>query len=342
MESNNMKNPLQKIAGLLIVPLIFLAGSCTDLHDPVSSEREVVEIKADHDHELNKHIYEMSKKELAYGWTTFRFVNETHSLHFFNIIKMPQEAIDAAQAAGQPLRDHLYETVTVPFQEEFNPYISGEITYQQFVNNLIGAISQTAPWYLDPGTVPMGGPGFTSTDQTSQTTVNLQPGTYIAECYVKDENQEFHTYNGMLELFTVKEESSGEEEPGSTMEIMIAQSGLDVPDKIEEGEQTVAINFGDQTAYAHLLGHNAHLVRLEENYDQGLLDEVATWMDWTKEEGLLVEAPAGATFLGGSMQMVGGSTAYLEVDLEPGEYAWIAEVPDPAEKGMLKTFSVPD
>lgn len=38
--------------------------------------------------------------------------------------------------------------------------------------------------------------------------------------------------------------------------------------------------------------------------------------------------------------MPAGSTAYLTVHLTPGHYAWIAEVPDPAAKGMLKTFTV--
>jgi hypothetical protein len=28
------------------------------------------------------------------------------------------------------------------------------------------------------------------------------------------------------------------------------------------------------------------------------------------------------------------------VELTPGRYAWIAEVPDPAAKGMLRTFTV--
>lgn len=38
--------------------------------------------------------------------------------------------------------------------------------------------------------------------------------------------------------------------------------------------------------------------------------------------------------------MPAGNTAYITVNLEPGNYAWVAEVPNPKEKNMLKTFSV--
>jgi hypothetical protein len=39
--------------------------------------------------------------------------------------------------------------------------------------------------------------------------------------------------------------------------------------------------------------------------------------------------------------MPAGGTAYFTATLEPGRYAWIAEVTNPAEKGMLKIFVVP-
>ncbi|MDZ7680465.1 MAG: hypothetical protein U5J63_01850 [Fodinibius sp.] len=64
-------------------------------------------------------------------------------------------------------------------------------------------------------------------------------------------------------------------------------------------------------------------------------------MDWTNKNGLVHRAPEGVTFLGGSMEMLGGSTSYFSVRLKPGDYAWIAEVPKPEDKNMLKTFTIP-
>jgi hypothetical protein len=49
-------------------------------------------------------------------------------------------------------------------------------------------------------------------------------------------------------------------------------------------------------------------------------------------------SPAPVEFLGGADQMPAGSTAYFEVDLEPGSYAWISE--GYAAQGAVKEFVV--
>lgn len=309
----------------------------------VPGQANVVEVTATHDRAENEHLFELSTDEVPSGWTTFEFSNASHSDHFVLLYEAPQAAIDAAEDANQPLLEHWYETVTVPFQEEFDPYIAGEIGYGTFVDNLIEAVSQSAPWFFDPGATPQGGPGLTAVGRTSETTVNLQSGTYIMECYVKDEDEEFHSYNGMLEMLTVTDEESGARQPRATLEMSVSQpseGGIEIPEKVRPGKHTVAIHFGAQPqgGYEHFQGHNAHLVRLEDDAD---LDELAAWMDWRQEDALAVRAPEGAEFLGGTMEMLGGETAYYTVNLKPGDYAWIAEVPEPDEKGMLKTFSVP-
>ena len=38
--------------------------------------------------------------------------------------------------------------------------------------------------------------------------------------------------------------------------------------------------------------------------------------------------------------MPAGNTEYFTVTLEPGRYAWISEVANPFENGMLKVFTV--
>jgi hypothetical protein len=61
-------------------------------------------------------------------------------------------------------------------------------------------------------------------------------------------------------------------------------------------------------------------------------------MDWRQPGGL--QTPAPARFVGGLQEMPAGSTGYFTVELEPGRYAWIAEVAEPQNKGMLLTFTV--
>ncbi|SHF90524.1 hypothetical protein SAMN05443144_11518 [Fodinibius roseus] len=71
--------------------------------------------------------------------------------------------------------------------------IEGKIEFSQFTENLIGSISETAAWFFEPGAQTMGGLGFTAAGTTSKTTVELQPGQCIVECYVKNEEEVFHS-----------------------------------------------------------------------------------------------------------------------------------------------------
>lgn len=62
-------------------------------------------------------------------------------------------------------------------------------------------------------------------------------------------------------------------------------------------------------------------------------------MSWVNPDGL--QTPAPLPFVGGTNEAPAGSTVYFTMLLQPGEYAWIAEVPNAAAEGMLKTFTVP-
>jgi len=186
------------------------------------------------------------------------------------------------------------------------------------------------------------GPGLTSAGRTAETTVYLEPGTYLLECYVKS-NGIFHSYNpapsayGMVHELAVTEESSKAPEPSATLTITLSgDRGIEVEGDTTPGEHTVAVHYEDQKVHENFLGHDVHLVRLEDDTD---IEELAIWMDWSQPTGL--ETPAPAEFLGGSHEMPAGGKAYFTAPLEPGRYAWIAEVNSPAEKGMLKIFVVP-
>lgn len=318
----------------------------TDPEPPSALEgAQTVEITASHDHESNEHLFDLSTQEIASGWTTFEFVNASHADHFVVLFKVPDEGIAAAEAAGEPLLDHWYNGVTIPFQEEYTPFVQEEIAWGEFVDNLVANIFDKAPWYFDPGAPPSGGPGLTAAGFTSRTTISLSPGTYMVECYVKDDAEEFHSFNGMLEKLVVTEETSDAETPEVTTAVTIAQpevGGLSFQGTPRPGEQIISVHFDEQPefGYEHLLGHNAQLVKLADKNDEALLEELAIWMDWRLAGSFTRRAPEGATFIGGAMEMIGGETAYLHVDLAPGDYAWIAEVPAPAEKGMVRTFTV--
>lgn len=328
---------------LVITTFLFVITACSgERNGTTETEIEsVVEVTALHDHDTDQHLFQLSSDEIMSGWTTFQFQNASSYDHFFVIYKVPDEGIAAAEAADEPLLEHWFKGVTEPFQMEYNPYVNGDIDYGQFVDNLVASIMEKGPWFFDPGASPMGGPGFTAAGQTSKTTVFLEPGEYVVECYVKNEDEIFHSYIGMLEQLTVTDDVSGIEEPAATISMKISSTdGIQVDQELNAGAHQVEITYEDQTSYDHLLGHNVQLVKLNDKGDEELLSNLAAWMDWRQKGSLVDRAPEGALFLGGSMEMTEGGVAYFHIDLEPGDYAWIAEIPNPADHGMLKTFTV--
>lgn len=301
---------------------------------------QLVEVNAVHEHATGRHLFRISEREIPSGWTTFRFVNSSPVDHFFLIWRYPEEGMAAAEAAGQDLLQHWYDTVAMSF-DGFDAYLAGETSFEDYSAGLVERLQANAPWFLDPGAAPMGGPGLTAAGTASQTTVHLEPGEYIVECYVRDENGVFHSTVGMLDHMTVTTETSGAPAPSATVRLTISSTdGIRVGDTPAAGPQVVQVVYEDQAVYPHFLGHNVQLARLENKDDEEALRAIAQWMDWRHPTGLVNRAPAGARFMGGVMEMTAGATAYLHVEFEPGGYAWIAEVPDPAGHDMLRTFAI--
>lgn len=336
-----MKNSLVivLITSFFLITISACTGDSSETAESISAG--TVEVTAIHDHESNQHLFQLSSHEISSGWTTFQFQNASPYDHFFVMYKVPDEGIAAAEAANEPILEYWFRSVTVPFQTEYDPYVNGDVDYGQFVDNLVAGIMENGSWFFDPGSPPMGGPGFTAAGRTSVTTVNLEPGEYIVECYVKNEEEVFHSYIGMLEHLSVTSDVSENENPAPTANLTISSTnGIQADSVLSAGNHIIEITFEDQTSYDHLLGHNVQLVRLNDRDDQNLLNNLAEWMDWRFEGSLVDRAPEGALFLGGAMEMTEGAVAYFQVDLEPGDYAWIAEIPDPADHNMLKVFSV--
>jgi hypothetical protein len=187
----------------------------------------------------------------------------------------------------------------------------------------------------------LGGPGLVGGGRTAETKVFLPPGTYLIECYIKS-NGIFHSYNpapnafGMVRTLIVTENPSSMREPVTPTRVTVSSSrGIEISGSLAPGRNTVAVHFADQKLHENFVGHDLHVARLSPTSDLAALER---WMDWRRREGL--ETPAPATFIGGTNEMPAGSTAYLTLDLEPGRYAWIAEVPDAGKKGMMREFVV--
>jgi hypothetical protein len=124
-----MKSTIIKSQPVLLITAILLGSfliftSCRGVEGPdvTKGNPNIVEVTTEHNHQTDEHLFNLNKEEVPEGWTRFRLVNATHADHFYLLYKLPQAAIDAADEAGRPVKDHWYQTVTIPFQEEYNPF----------------------------------------------------------------------------------------------------------------------------------------------------------------------------------------------------------------------------
>ncbi len=303
----------------LVICMVSMIGACARSDDTASESGDtagVVDVVA-------RGLTLQAPDEIPSGWTTFRFLNESPMVHFVLVERIPD---------GQGIESQQGEIAPV-FQDGMDLLSAGD------VEAALERFQDLPEWFGE--IVFLGGPGLTAPGRTSAATVYLEPGTYLLECYVKTGGI-FHSFNpdpsvyGMVHEFTVTEETSETPEPSATVQISISTGGgIEVSGTLVPGEQTVSVRFVDQTVHENFVGHDVHLARVTGDTD---LEELERWMDWSQPTGL--QTPAPAVFVGGTNEMPAGATAYFTVSVEPGDYAWIAEVPGAAQKGLLKRFSV--
>ncbi len=270
-----------------------------------------------------EHMNFIMPDEIPSGWNTFRYHNDSHMIHFILIEKMPVYE-------GQQMTVEDYEEKIAPvFQAAMDLINDGKPGegFAEFAN--------LPAW--SPQVVYTGGVGLISPGETAQTTLKLDPGVYVMECYIKT-NGRFHSVDGMVKQFIVTETATSASPPDKvTLNMTLSEAGgIEVEGKLRPGLHTVAVHFKDQAVYGNALGHDVHLVKLENDTD---MQELETWMNWSDPKGM--ETPEPAIFLGGTQEMPAGNTVYITTVLKPGRYAWIAEVPSPSSKGMLHTFTIP-
>ncbi|ASV30216.1 cupredoxin domain-containing protein [Maribacter cobaltidurans] len=254
------------------------------------------------------------------GWVTWKYHNESPQPHFILI-------------------DDPIDSITVEdFENELLPPFGEGITllYEGKNEEAFAAFGKIPEWY--GGTVWPGGVGLISGGHTAQTTMNLAPGYYIMECYVKMPNGMFHTNMGMYKVLVVSDEVSPLSKPNADISVSVSgETGISFESPTGAGAFTFSVHYLDQKKHEHFQGHDVNLVKIANGAD---IKKLETWMNWLNLDGLIDPVPEGFTFLGGVNDMPAGKTGYFTATLEPGNYALISEVPEASSKNMLKVFEV--
>lgn len=254
------------------------------------------------------------------GWNSFIYQNESQEVHFIMMDLYPEgKTIENTKAELLP-----------PFDEGMR------LIMENKMDSAMTAFGKIPQWYQSVKF--LGGTGLVSPKHTVKSTINLEPGRYMMECYVKMFNGEWHTSHGMLKEVIVVNKATELSPPTPTVNIDISStSGILLKDSVSSGRQIFRTNFLDQKVYENFVGHDVNLVRYNNSAS---LDSLIQWMNWMHPRGLTTPAPQGFTFLGGMNNLPAGKYGYFEADLTPGNYVLISEVPSADEKKLIHKFSI--
>ncbi|MCQ0111454.1 hypothetical protein [Zhouia amylolytica] len=320
------KMDLKFFKPILLVFVLLVISCKNDKKSESNTAREVVEIKVDSVMELGMVDILTTAMEfqmpdtLPAGWLHLRYKNASAEPHFFILEKYPEGVgIEEAKKEIVPVFQDAMDSIMVDrFEAGMKRFDSLPAWYQEVVFH--------------------GGSGLISPGKVSNSYVNLQPGTYLIECYVKMPNGKFHSSMGMLKQFEVVDKWSSMSQPKATVDLTVSSDqGITFDGDVSSGDHVFSVFFKDAKIYGNFVNHDVHLVKLE---DEDAVDNLNSWMNWLEKDGFISPGPQGVVFLGGSQEMPMGSTTFFRATLTPGLYGLIAEVPDSKAKGLFKTFTV--
>lgn len=310
----NFKN--QVYLSSLAICIILNISSCKK-----DNKEKTKDIKKDNTIEIVTNVMDfVTVDTVPKGWNTFKYINKSNEPHFVLFDDYPE---------GKGEED-AKEVIAPVFENGMQLIIQGKM------DEAMAAFGELPEWFGE--IVFVGGSGLISSGQENTFTLKLEPGNHLIECYVKMENGMFHTSMGMAKEIWVTEEDSGNKPPTEDIRMSISSTeGITYDGEIKTGKNTFAVYYKDQITHEHFVGHDVNVVKLEDNAD---IDALEAWMNWSLPKGLSSPTPEGVTFLGGTNDSPTGSIQYFTINLKPGNYAFISEVPNSRSKGMFKTFSI--
>lgn len=317
---------MMRNASIFFAAVISLSGCGQDEHETVAST-EIADKDVTTENVLPLEIVGMSfsgPSEVRSGWTTIRINNNSGMTHHGLVYKLP-EGITEAMVSDQ---------VVKPIQAMLTANIEGDV---EKAAEIWGGMPSWLGEFLY-----LGGPGMMSDGIVGEATMYLEPGEYLVECYVKTNGVQ-HNYNpvpgqsGMVKAFTVTAEPGGMPEPEANVTLAISNTGYVIENgEFTVGENSVRVRFDEQQLYNNFVGHDAHFFQITPETN---VEASARWVDFFPIDGQ--QTPAPAKYVGGIHDMPQGSTAYIKLQLEAGDYGIVAEIPNSMEAGLFKQFSVP-
>jgi hypothetical protein len=181
--------------------------------------------------------------------------------------------------------------------------------------------------------VPSGGPGGVMPGAESNATLELEPGSYAAVCFVPDSAGVPHVMRGMAQAVEVTpaETATRVKEPRADVTLELVDYDFRFSEPLAPGTWNVRVkNEGPQL-------HEVHFWRLAPGKSLG---DLTGWLAGSEQ------GPPPADVVGGVSTIEAGREALVNLSLEPAEYALICFEPDKKDgkphfqHGMAKQITV--
>ncbi len=248
---------------------------------------------------------------------------------------MPEIFIDAA--------DYSYtapETITAGWVRVTLTNSGTEPHHVQFLRLNDGVTTQQFEEALNQGEGPalamtkqVGGVGAIHPGGSAQAAINLPAGEYVILCLIPSPSDHVaHHAKGMIKSLTVSEGDNTASEPTASLTVNLKDFMFDLPASLPAGKKVIKVtNKGPEP-------HEFNILRLEEGKTA---DDVLKFLKG--EAG----GPPPFAPVGGMNGLDVGLSGYAELDLAPGHYVAICNIPSPKGNGaphfmlgMIKEFTV--
>lgn len=206
--------------------------------------------------------------------------------------------------------------------------INDGVTLDQFKEALKKGPEAALPLVTTAGGISAVKPG-----QSQEITLNLAEGQYAALCFLAGKDNIPHTEKGMIDYFKVTGPSNVGQvsAPQADIDVVLKDFTFGLPGTIKSGSHTYKVtNEGPQP-------HEMAIMKLAPGKT---IEDVKVALQ-SQSAG-----PPPGDFVCGAGALAPGSSAWLKMSLEPGNYVAVCFVPDPAtgkahaELGMITAFSV--
>jgi hypothetical protein len=164
-----------------------------------------------------------------------------------------------------------------------------------------------------------------------QVTVDLPAGTYLEVCFVPDPDGVSHVAKGMISVLTVSGTPQPAKPPSAVATATLTDFKFDLPTPFNGHGTLQVLNNGAQP-------HELTILALAPGKT---VEDATAFFAEARHSG-----PAPFSDAGGLGAIGAGQTAWVDLDLAPGDYAAVCLVPDPATGkphlmlGMTAAFTV--